>query len=72
MSRERWLEAAKLVLSGSDEEIPCPVDCVGYLEVEWIPFENRPGGEFRLSCRECGAENFVLKRIDPAEPDHPG
>ena len=34
MSKERWLEAANLVLSGSYEEIPCPVDCVGYLELD--------------------------------------
>ena len=51
-----------MVIRGEREKIPCPVDGVGTLEVEWIPLGGELGGEFRLFCPDCGAENFVLKQ----------
>ena len=68
--RARWIEAGKRVVeagrrvavNGESERIPCPQNQDGYLEIQWVPFENGPGGEYWLRCPLCGAHNEVLIR----------
>jgi hypothetical protein len=62
MERAAWIEAAREVLAGRTSGLRCPVCDNDTLEAEWLPFADNRGGEFRLRCHTCGAENFVLKR----------
>lgn len=62
MERAAWIEAAREVLAGRTTDLRCPVCGNDTLDAAWLPFDDGTGGEFRLLCRTCGAENFVLKR----------
>jgi hypothetical protein len=43
----------------------CPENDDGDLIVTWIP-DGGGGGEFKLRCASCGAENYMLVR-DPEQ-----
>jgi hypothetical protein len=62
MERTAWIEAANEVLAGRTTTMKCPVCGNDTRDAEWLAFADGTGGEFRLTCRTCGAENFVLKR----------
>jgi hypothetical protein len=64
LERAAWLEAAKAVLAGQTDGLKCPVCSNDTLDVEWLPFADGSGGEFRLRCRNCDAENYVLKKLE--------
>jgi hypothetical protein len=66
MSPRAWTEVASEVLAGNLASLKCPV-CALALDVEWLPFDDGMGGEFRIRCRNCGAETFVLKRTAKKE-----
>jgi DNA-directed RNA polymerase subunit RPC12/RpoP len=61
MERTAWIEVAKQVLAGNTAGLKCPICGHDALDVEWLPFDDGTGGEFRIRCRNCGAQNFVLK-----------
>lgn len=63
----RWGEVAPLVLAGQDK-IRCPIRDDDYLVVTWIPFDGTVGGQFRLTCAGCRAENYILKRLRTVPP----
>jgi hypothetical protein len=67
VKRTAWIEAAKEVLAGRTTDLRCPVCRHDTLDAEWLPFADGTGGEFRLRCRTCGAENFVVKRQADSE-----
>ena len=62
MEGRAWIEVAKRVLAGSTAVLDCPVCGHGTLDVEWLPFGDGTGGDFRIRCPKCSAQNFVLKR----------
>ncbi len=66
-SRSRWLDAAKRVLAGERDNLLCPEHGDDNLLVQWIPFESETGGEYWLHCPCCGAQNFILKRMNEGE-----
>jgi hypothetical protein len=59
VSRREWIEVAKRVVAGDTVGLRCPVSDDDQLQVQWIPID-AGRGEYRLSCRGCGAENYVL------------
>ena len=61
-TRARWLAAAKAVVEGELVGYRCPQNDDAELLSEWIPFSKGGGGEHRLYCPSCHAENFVLVR----------
>ncbi|WP_410631251.1 hypothetical protein [Amycolatopsis sp. cmx-4-83] len=63
MTRMAWIEAAKRVSEGAREELRCPENDDDFLAVEWLPNPGGVGGEYRLHCPSCGAENWILKRL---------
>lgn len=67
VERAAWIDAAKQVLAGQTTGLRCPVCDNDTLDAEWLPLEDGTGGEYRLRCRTCGAENFVLKRRSGSE-----
>jgi len=73
-SRDRWLAAAKAVVEGSLTGYRCPENDDADLRSEWIPFsDGGGGGEYRVYCPSCGAENYVLVRKErsAAEQEQP-
>lgn len=66
MARKDWLEAAKVVArDGLDATITCPINGDGVLEVAWLPFTGREGGEIHLRCPNCVEEVYILAREAP-------
>lgn len=68
MNRQAWIEVTKEVLAGKTHDLKCPVCGNSTLDATWLPISTG-GGEFRLLCRACGAENFVLKRSEGKSPE---
>lgn len=67
MNRRGWIEAAKRVVEDPEARVQCPNCGYRWLNVEFLPFSEESGGEYRLSCPACGEENFVLVRKTPPE-----
>ena len=65
--KRRWIEVAKRVVRGERDGIPCPQNQDEFVQVEWIPFDSEPGGEWRIYCPSCNVQEFVLDR-DHVEP----
>lgn len=61
-ARARWLEAARLVVADQRQELRCPENQDGDLEVTWAAFPDQAGGEYWLRCPTCGAHNELLIR----------
>jgi hypothetical protein len=63
--RGLWLEVASQVMSGEYGQCVCPANGDDIILVEWLPFVHQPGGEVRVFCPTCGAQNYILVRKRP-------
>jgi hypothetical protein len=61
-AREAWIQAARQVTETGTVDVQCPENADGLLHAEWIPVTDGTGGEWRVWCPACGAQNFVLVR----------
>ncbi len=63
MSRKGWIEVSQRVWAGDRDGLRCPVNDDSTLLVQWIPIsDNR--GEYRMYCPSCGAENYLLIKLE--------
>jgi uncharacterized C2H2 Zn-finger protein len=65
--RAGWIQAVKDAVAGQTSSLKCPHCGNHTLDAEWHPFVLDRGGEYRLRCRTCGAENYALKRRPKVE-----
>jgi hypothetical protein len=70
--RAGWMHAVEEVAAGRLIGLDCPRCRKPTMDAEWLPFGplNRPivpqrGGEYRLLCSNCGAENYILSKVGP-------
>ena len=62
-ARERWVEAAKLLIADPAAVVRCPERDDGVLLVRDVPFSFDPTMmERTLVCDTCGARNFIRMR----------